>query len=74
MSSLDRNRSRTLTASFILLAELMPSGLSMFSTLQAMALAEPLQDGPFVPNVLYDGDIADTAALERWIVTLATAP
>jgi hypothetical protein len=52
----------------------MPSGLSKFSTLQAMSPAEPLQDGPFVPSVSYDGDIADTAALERWIVTLSTAP
>jgi hypothetical protein len=54
--------------------ELLPSGLSKFSTLQAMAPAEPPQEGPFVPSVLYDGDIADTAALERWIVTLPTAP
>jgi hypothetical protein len=54
--------------------ELMPSGLSKFSTLQAVAPAEPLQDGPFVPSVLYGGDIADTAALERWIVTLSTGP
>ena len=54
--------------------ELLPSGLSKFSTLQAMSPAEPLQHGPYVPSVLYDGDIADTAALERWIVTLSTAP
>jgi hypothetical protein len=54
--------------------ELLPSGLLKFSTLQAMSPAEPLQEGPFVPSVPYDGDIADTAALQRWIVTLATAP
>jgi hypothetical protein len=54
--------------------ELLPTGLSKFSTLQAIEPAEPLQEGPFVPGVLYDGDIADTAALQRWIVTLATAP
>jgi hypothetical protein len=54
--------------------ELLPSGLSKFSTLQALSPAEPLQEGPYVPSVSYDGDIADTAALERWIVTLATAP
>jgi hypothetical protein len=54
--------------------ELLPSGLSKFSTLQAMSPAEPLQQGPFVPSVFYDGDIADTAALERWIVAVSTAP
>jgi hypothetical protein len=54
--------------------ELMPSGLSKFSTLQALSSADPLQYGPFIPSVSYDGDIADTAALERWIVTVSTAP
>jgi Peptidase family S41 len=54
--------------------ELMPSGLSKFSTLQALSPAEPLQEGPYVPSVLYDGDIADTATLERWIVTLSSGP
>ena len=53
--------------------ELMPSGLSKFSTQQAMAPSEPMQYGPFVPNVPYEGDIADTAALERWVTALAAA-
>jgi hypothetical protein len=53
--------------------ELMPSGLSKFSTQQAMAPSEPMQYGPFAPSVPYDGDIADTAALERWVTALAAA-
>jgi hypothetical protein len=53
--------------------ELMPSGLSKFSTQQGMAPSEPMQYGPFVPSVRFDGDIADTAALERWVTALAAA-
>jgi hypothetical protein len=45
----------------------MPSGLSMFSTLQALANGSDPKIGPFVPAILYDGDIADTASLESWI-------
>jgi hypothetical protein len=48
----------------------LPSGLSMFSTLQAVAPASPAQVGPFVPEVAYEGSIADTAALEKWIAGL----
>lgn len=46
----------------------MPSGLSTFSTLQAMAPSEPPSIGPFVPDRVYPGDIADTAALEAWVL------
>jgi hypothetical protein len=49
--------------------ERLPSGLSMFSTLQAINPQMPPQLGPFVPAERYDGDIADTAALETWIAT-----
>ncbi|HEU0097343.1 MAG TPA: S41 family peptidase [Allosphingosinicella sp.] len=49
----------------------LPSGLSMFSTLQAVAPASPAQIGPFVPEVAYEGSIADTAALEAWVQKLA---
>lgn len=45
----------------------LPSGLSMFSTLQAVAPASPSQIGPFVPDVAFEGSIADTAALEAWV-------
>lgn len=45
----------------------LPSGLSMFSTLQAVAPASPSQMGPFAPEVVYEGAIADTAALENWV-------
>jgi hypothetical protein len=51
--------------------ERLPSGLSMFSTLQAVDPSAPMQIGPFAPEVPYDGSIADTAALERWIAALA---
>lgn len=49
----------------------MPSGLLMFSTLQALSPSSPAQIGPFVPSVLYQGDISDTPALEKWVVSLA---
>lgn len=48
----------------------LPSGLSGFSTLQAMHNGSPIEIGPFVPTVEFEGDISDTAALESWIPTL----
>jgi len=45
----------------------LPSGLSTFSTLQAIDPAAPLHIGPYIPAYHFDGDISDTAALERWI-------
>ena len=53
--------------------EVLPSGLSAFSTLQAVATGSPHAIGPFVPAITYPGSIADTAALERWIAGLASA-
>ena len=50
----------------------LPSGLSMFSTLQAMTPGSPLQMGPFTPTVLFEGNIADTPKLEAWIAGLAS--
>lgn len=44
----------------------LPSGYSLFSTLQAVS-GVTYQVGPFDPTLTYDGDIADTAALENWI-------
>jgi hypothetical protein len=43
-------------------------GYSLFSTLQAIDPSSPYQAGPFEPQLAYDGDIADTAALETWVV------
>ena len=48
----------------------LPSGLSMFSTLQALSPGSPAQIGPFAPEVAYEGDIGDTGALEAWVQTL----
>jgi len=47
--------------------ELMPSGLSLFSTLQAMSPSSPAQYGPFDPDIIYERNIADTKSLERWV-------
>ena len=50
--------------------ERLPSGLSMFSTLQALSPGAPAQIGPFAPEAVYEGDISDTAALEAWVASL----
>ncbi|WP_293382953.1 S41 family peptidase [Phenylobacterium sp.] len=49
----------------------LPSGYSMFSTLQAVQVDADPDIGPFEPALAYDGDIADTAALERWVTGVA---
>jgi Peptidase family S41 len=46
----------------------LPSGYSMFSTLQSVDPSTSVQVGPFAPKLTYDGDIADTAALEKWVI------
>lgn len=51
----------------------LPSGLGRFSVLQKVALAAPREIGPFRPAHRFDGDIADTAALEGWLAMLADA-
>jgi Peptidase family S41 len=45
----------------------LPSGYSMFSTLQSVDPSGPNQVGPFEPALTYNGDISDTAALEDWV-------
>ena len=45
----------------------LPSGLSTFSTLQAIETDMPRAVGPYAPDMPYDSDISDTAALETWI-------
>lgn len=50
--------------------DVMPSGLSHFSTLQAMSPASPKHYGLFIPDVMYHGDIADTRVLKNWVSKL----
>ncbi|WP_395646912.1 hypothetical protein [Terricaulis sp.] len=47
--------------------ETLPSGLSNFFVLQAVIIDTPLHYGPFEPALRYEGDMADTAALEAWV-------
>ena len=49
----------------------MPSGLSTFSTLQAISVDSPRQFGPFVPHIPFDGDLGDNAAVEAWLIKVA---
>jgi hypothetical protein len=60
-----------MTRYFEVRSDELPSGLAAFSTLQALSPSSPAQIGPFVPDRLYDGNIADTAALEAWVAGLA---
>lgn len=55
------------TAYFEVREDILPSGKSVFSTLQAFSPSSPRNVGPFVPATTYDGDIANTAELEAWI-------
>ena len=52
---------------------LMPSGLSSFSTMMGVSPGAPPRIGPFIPQRLYDGDIADTAKLQAWVASFATS-
>lgn len=47
--------------------EPLPSGLGSFSVLGKVGLGAPRRLGPFVPTALFEGDMADTAALEVWV-------
>ncbi len=49
----------------------LPSGNSLFSTLQSLDPSSPLEVGPFKPALMYDGDIADTPTLEKWVTDSA---
>ncbi|WP_369059614.1 S41 family peptidase [Caulobacter sp. 73W] len=51
----------------------LPSGLSVFSTLQAFSPSAPKDMGPFEPALAYFDDISDTKALEAWIAGLPAA-
>lgn len=48
-------------------SEPLPSGLGQFSVLGKAGLGAPRRLGPFAPGISFDGDMADTAALEAWI-------
>jgi hypothetical protein len=48
----------------------LPSGLATFSTLRAIMTDHPPKLGPYTPQIPYDGDITDTAALEKWVAAL----
>lgn len=48
-------------------SEPLPSGLGTFSVLGKVGLGAPKRLGPFTPDVPFDGDMADTEALEHWI-------
>jgi hypothetical protein len=47
--------------------EPLPSGLGTFSVLGKVGLGAPRRLGPFVPDLPFDGDMAETEALEAWI-------
>jgi hypothetical protein len=49
----------------------MPSGLSTFSTLQAISPDSPRQIGPFVPHIAFEGDLANNEAVEAWLMKVA---
>jgi hypothetical protein len=49
----------------------LPSGYSMFSTLESVDPGAPTEVGPFQPALTYNGDIADTASLEKWVIEVA---
>ncbi len=49
----------------------LPSGYSLFSTLQAVDPRSAYQIGPFEPDLVYNGAIGDTHALEAWVIATA---
>jgi Peptidase family S41 len=49
----------------------LPSGYSMFSTLESVDPGSASEVGPFDPVLTNDGDIADTTAVEKWVVEVA---
>ena len=52
----------------------LPSGLSVFSTLDAIMPDAPPQIGPFAPDFTFTGDIADTDAVQQWIEQTVLRP
>jgi len=52
----------------------LPSGLAIFSTLQAVDASSPPQLGPFEPAQRFTGDMADTPAVEAWVLAALAKP
>ena len=52
----------------------LPSRLTNFSTLQKVAIGGDADIGPFTPEHVFPGSMADTAALEAWIAGLPPQP
>lgn len=48
----------------------LPSGLGRFATVQKVSFSAPPRLGPYEPEVPYPGSIADTDAVEQWIMHL----
>jgi hypothetical protein len=53
--------------------EILPSGLAMFGVQTAVSPGEPQRVGPFVPRYVFNGDLTDTPAVERWVVENAAS-
>jgi hypothetical protein len=53
--------------------EMLPSGLAMFGVQAAVSPGEPQRVGPFVPRYVFNGDLTDTPAVERWVVENAAS-
>ncbi|HSI19364.1 MAG TPA: S41 family peptidase [Sphingomonas sp.] len=49
----------------------LPSGLGAFAVQSTVDLAQPPRVGPFSPHIRYDGDLTDTDAVQRWLVSIA---
>ncbi len=50
----------------------LPSGLGTIGVQAKVELSHPSRVGPFEPDIPYDGDLGDTAALQAWIAAKAT--
>lgn len=51
--------------------EPLPSGLGTIGVQAAVDLSMPARVGPFEPDVAYGGDLTDTQAVERWVLSNA---
>jgi hypothetical protein len=48
---------------------MLPSGMRTFSTMQKVALSAS-DYGPYEPEIVYPGDLADDTALQKWVADL----
>lgn len=49
----------------------LPSGLGTIGVQATVDVSLPRKVGPFVPDIAFDGDLTDTAAVEAWVQALA---